>query len=142
MTNTMHICCNKDLMNMKLRNIDKFSGYDYSPDAYFKGFRPKTDISEDSNNIYFEFELPGIEPDSIKVVINKENILSISAEKINPVQNARKIHVRERFFGHFERNFQLNENIKSDKISASYDFGVLKVIVPKKIPEERFIEIK
>jgi len=142
MTNTIKLCCNKDLMNMKTRNIDRFSGYDYSPDAYFKGFRPKTDISEDSKNIYFEFELPGVEPDSIKVVINKDNVLSVSAEKINPEQNAKKTYVKERFFGHFERNFQLNDNIKSDKISASYDFGILKVIVPKKLPEERIIEIK
>ncbi len=142
MTNTMNICCNKDLMNMKLRNIDRFSGYDYSPNAYFKGFKPKTDISEDTKNIYFEFELPGVDPNSIKVVINDDKVLSVSAEKLNPNQNINKTFVKERFYGHFERNFQLNDNINSESISASYDFGILKVIVPKKISEERLIEIK
>lgn len=142
MINKVKICCNKDLMSMKLRNIDRFSGYDYSPDAYFKGFKPKTDISEDSNNIYFEFELPGIDLNSIKVVISKENVLSVSAEKINPFQNTKKNFVRERFFGHFERNFQLNENINSERISASYDNGILTVTVPKKTKDEKIIEIK
>lgn len=142
MINTMNFCCNKDIMNMKIKNINRFAGYDYSPYAYFKGFRPKTDISEDAKNLYFELELPGVDPNSIKVVINKDNVLSISAEKQNPNHDTNKTFLRERFFGHYERNFQLNENINSEKISASYDDGLLKVVVPKKLPEERIIDIK
>ncbi|MCX7736589.1 MAG: Hsp20/alpha crystallin family protein [Candidatus Kapabacteria bacterium] len=142
MINTMNICCNKDLMNMKIRNMHRYAGYDYSPNTYFKGFRPRTDISEDAKNLYFEFELPGVDPNSIKVVFNDDKVLSVTAEKQNLNENVKKVYVNERFFGHFERNFQLNENVNSEKITASYDNGILKVVVPKKLPEEKFIDIK
>lgn len=142
MTHTVNFCCKNDLINdMKIRHQHRFSGFDYSPDTYFRGFRPKTDISEDSKNLYFEFELPGIETDSIKVIINDDNILNISAEKIDELSNFRRI-VKERYFGLFQRSFQLNENIDSSNISATYTDGILKVIVPKKMPEEKVIEIK
>jgi HSP20 family protein len=37
----------------------------------------------------------------------------------------------ERFYGTFQRSFQLPANIKTDKIDATFDKGVLKVKLPK-----------
>jgi len=142
MINTINDCCGTHTRDMmRARYLNRFAGYDYSPNDYFSGFRPRTDISEDNENLYFEFELPGIDQQTLKVSLNDENILSISGEKKSPESENIKKTRNERFFGNFERNFQLPDNVTGENIKASYENGILTITVPKKKPEVRNIEI-
>ena len=40
-------------------------------------------------------------------------------------------HLRERYYGTFQRSISLPSNIESDKIEASFQHGVLHILVPK-----------
>jgi HSP20 family protein len=47
----------------------------------------------------------------------------------------------ERYYGSFQRSFQLPVNVRSDKIEAVFDKGVLKIILPR-TDDSTNIEIK
>ena len=52
-------------------------------------------------------------------------------------------HYVERYYGSFQRAFQLPTNVKSDKIEAAFEKGVLKVTLPKtEEARKKEIEIK
>ena len=113
-----------------------------SPNAF--KFRPRADISETSDMLTFEFELPGIPMQDIKVQINDDKVLTVTGEKkyyeakVNLLKN-------ERYFGKFSRSFELPDDIDSSKIEAKFTDGILAVTVHKKQPvkpKETEIEIK
>ncbi len=108
-------------------------------------FVPKVDIYEDENNVYFDVEVPGIPKDHIKVRVTDENVLSISGEKkFDEDKNINLCCRSERRFGSFSRQFQIPDNLETDKIEAKYNNGVLKLVLPKvkeEEPEEKEIAI-
>ena len=105
------------------RDLDKleeaFFGNNFSG-----GFR--TDIKDSGDTYLLEAELPGFQKDDIAIDI-KGDYLTITAEH-----------------GSFSRGFDIS-NVKADDISASYENGVLKLIMPKKengLPNSRRLEIR
>jgi HSP20 family protein len=76
-------------------------------------------------------ELPAINKDEVKV--SAENgVLSISDErKTEQEEKGKKYHRTEQSYGTFIRSFILPEGTSSDKISAEFRHGLLKVHVPK-----------
>ncbi|MGD8524129.1 MAG: Hsp20/alpha crystallin family protein [Desulfobacterales bacterium] len=50
---------------------------------------------------------------------------------------------KERFYGSFQRSFQLPSGVKADKVEANFDKGVLKIVLPKKEEtKKKQIEVK
>ena len=108
-------------------------------------FKPRVDVSEDTKSIFFEVEIPGVKKEDVKVSVNNENIMTIKGEK----KFERKDEVTsccrsERTYGEFMRSFQLPDNTDSEKISASYNNGILTLTIPKiepVKPSEKQVEI-
>ncbi len=91
----------------------------------------RSDISEDDKAIYIEAELPGVKKEEIKLNL-EDDILTISAERKQETEEKKvNYHRVERIFGNFSRSFRLGDNIDKDNIDASYDNGVLKLVLPK-----------
>lgn len=95
------------------------------------GFNPRVNISEDSKSLYFDFEIPGIKKEDVKVSVNNENVLTIKGEKKSDRTDAVNCCRSERTFGEFNRSFQLPDNADSEKISAAYNNGILTLTIPK-----------
>lgn len=89
------------------------------------------DVVEDAEGFEFDFDLPGVRPDSIEVRV-EDGLLLVSAERPAP-QRADNVTVRraERYYGHYHRAFRLPERWASEPIAASYHDGVLHVRVAK-----------
>jgi HSP20 family protein len=76
-------------------------------------------------------ELPGINPEDVKVEF-QEGILWISGEKkAEKTENGPKFHRIERAHGEFHRKIELPGKFSEAKIVAEFEQGVLKVVVPK-----------
>ncbi|MCX7858159.1 MAG: Hsp20/alpha crystallin family protein [Deltaproteobacteria bacterium] len=92
---------------------------------------PSIDFSETKNSYVVKAELPGIDPKNIDISLT-ENMLTIKGEKKQEKEEeGENYHFVERSYGSFTRSIKLPGQVQSDKISASYKNGVLKVVLPK-----------
>jgi HSP20 family protein len=69
--------------------------------------------------------------EDIRVTV-EAGVLSIAGErKVEKEEKHKKYHRIERSYGAFTRSFTLPEGVSSDKLSAEFKDGVLKVHLPK-----------
>ncbi len=87
------------------------------------------DVYRKGDKFIVRVDLPGIDPDSLDVSIEK-NVLSIKAERTWAPSDGDEVLIAERPQGTFTRRLFLSEGLDSEQISASYEFGVLTVTVP------------
>ena len=111
--------------------------------ATLEDWAPSVDISETKDNFIVKVELPGLEAKDINLSISGD-LLTIKGEKKKEQEEKDEHHHHvERYFGSFQRSFRLPANVKSDKIDAAFDKGVLKVTLPKtEEAKKKEIEIK
>jgi HSP20 family protein len=91
------------------------------------------EVYETDNEIRFVIEVPGLRPDDIHVTV-ENNILTVSGEKKAEREEGQakgEYHLFERRYGRFERSFALPRSVESENINASYDNGLLTVVLPK-----------
>jgi HSP20 family protein len=90
-----------------------------------------TDVSEDQNSLHITMELPGVDPNDVRLSL-ENNILTIGGEKKQQSEeNNERVHRFERTYGMFERTFALPNTVDPDRIEARYENGVLTVVIPK-----------
>jgi HSP20 family protein len=80
------------------------------------------------DTFHVDLDLPGVDPESIEVTVEK-NVLSVKAERRWKVEDAETV-VCERPTGTFSRELFLGESLDTEKISASYENGVLRLRIP------------
>ena len=78
---------------------------------------------------FLHLDLPGIDPGSIDVTIER-NTLTVSATRTIGDPDGGQWVARERPFGTFVRRFHLGDGLASDQIDARYNDGVLTVSIP------------
>lgn len=97
---------------------------------------PPCDIMEDADSVRLVMELPGVRPEDVRLSL-ENNMLTIRGEKRQAAQDgegngeSNRVHRFERSYGSFERTFALPNTVDADKVEASYDNGVLNVVLPK-----------
>jgi HSP20 family protein len=76
---------------------------------------------------------PGLSKNDFNIRVENDNLV-ISAEKKEEKEESKPGHYTRREFnyGAFRRSFHLDDNVNRDKISATYEDGVLKITLPKK----------
>jgi HSP20 family protein len=81
------------------------------------------------DDVLLRFDLPGIDPDSIEVTVDR-GVLSVSARREEERAEDERVFVRERVMGTFTRRVYLSEHLDSDHIDAGYHNGVLQIRIP------------
>lgn len=106
---------------------------------------PAVDVIEKPEAFEVTAELPGLDEKNIEVKV-ANGTLTVKGEKEEKKEEKRQdYHVRERYFGAFERSFAIPDGVDTDKIAATFTKGVLTVRLPKKpdaIQPEKKIEVK
>ena len=94
---------------------------------------PSVNIKESTDDFEIEVAAPGLDKKDFRIELN-HGVLTISSEKKNENETKRGQQFTRREFSYqsFTRSFTLPETVYDEKISAKYDNGVLKVIIPKK----------
>ena len=93
----------------------------------------KTDIKDVGNAFELEADLPGFKKEDIAIDIN-DNYLTIRAERHfeNDTKDKDGQYIsQERSYGSFARSFDISA-VDEEHITASYENGVLKLVLPKK----------
>lgn len=86
------------------------------------------DLFEDKDNTYVRAELPGISRSDINVEM-VEDYLTISGTR--KTSGEKDTGQNEQSFS-FSRSVTIPEHVQADKVSASYENGVLTVTLPKR----------
>jgi HSP20 family protein len=93
---------------------------------------PSVDIREEKDRFCLSLDLPGVEPKTIQVSMEK-GVLQISGErKVAETDEATRYHTQERVQGAFKRRFKLPESADETEISAKSEHGVLQIIIKKR----------
>src|SRR5579875_2674223 len=83
------------------------------------------DVYRHGDEYVAKFDLPGVDPSSIDVTVEK-NVLTVSAERNwVPDQDNQVVLLAERPHGRFSRQLFLGEDLETDKVGAHYDQRLL-----------------
>ncbi|KPJ56909.1 hypothetical protein AMJ49_03250 [Parcubacteria bacterium DG_74_2] len=106
---------------------------------------PRMDIYETDGEVVAEVELPGVDPKNIDVEV-KENVLKVEAKGEEKKEEKGKGYYRKELGRrYFKRVVPLPTEAVGEKADATYEEGILKVIIPKAKPkkkEKKKIKIK
>jgi len=106
---------------------------------------PALDLVEKKDAYEVHTELPGVEAAQVEVKFEK-NVLTIRGTKESKLAVGKdselRVYAAERASGAFERTIRLPEFVDGERITATFENGVLTVSVPKaKAAQARKIEI-
>jgi len=92
---------------------------------------PSLDVGETKSELVVKAEVPGMDAKDIDLSLS-DGMLTIKGEKKQEREEKEAdYHLVERSYGAFTRSIQLPTDVQSDKISASYKNGILKITLPK-----------
>jgi HSP20 family protein len=120
-------------------SIDQFIAPNYST------HRPPVNVVEVDGNYRIELAVPGFKKEDFNVNL-EEGKLTISLEVKSESEEKSEKYTRKEFsFQSFKRSFTLPDSVDVEKISGSYEAGILVLTLPKKevaaAPSARQIEI-
>lgn len=93
---------------------------------------PRIDVKETDNAFEVKADLPGMKKDDIELTVHN-GVLSISATREDEHKEEKdgELIRRERSYGHYMRQIPLGNNIDEKAVHASFEDGVLQVVLPK-----------
>ena len=118
----------RDEMN---RLFDDFLTPSFATRDRIAEFAPPLDVAETPNSVTIKVEVPGIKPENVDIQLTG-NVLTVTGEKKEERdENVKNWHRIERSYGAFSRSVLLPESIDAEKVSATYDNGVLSIEIAK-----------
>jgi len=99
------------------------------------------DVYTTASEIVVICAVPGVSPDQVEVTLETDT-LTIRAELPSPLENVEYLF-QERPYGRYSRALTLNVPIDVDNIEATFDNGLLTLILPKTSPAQpKTIKVK
>lgn len=95
----------------------------------------KSDIYEEEENYIIEIDIPGVEKEDINIEFDK-GYINVYYETSSDDNSFTKTYIKkERVYGTTKRSFYVGD-VLDDEISASFNNGVLRLVIPKSEEEE------
>lgn len=92
-------------------------------------YRLPVDAYENEDQIVLTASVPGVNPERVQITLDNDT-LTIRGE-VNGLKEEANYLVHERFHGKFERRLTVNVPVDSAAAEASFDNGVLTLVLPK-----------
>ena len=100
-------------------------------EAGTRAWAPALDIAERNDAYVVTVEVPGIKPEQLDITL-ENGALTISGERrFETETKEEQFHRIERRYGAFRRSITLPDRVKADAVEASFEDGLLQVVVPK-----------
>lgn len=119
-----------------------FYGDEFVADRFGDGgWWPRVDIANEEGTYRLTVEVPGVARDDLHIDFD-DGVLTLRGEKKREGEEATEgCRCSERYYGSFERSFELPSDAVVEEISARLENGVLTVTMPLKEPETKKVEI-
>jgi HSP20 family protein len=96
---------------------------------------PPTDIFETNDAVIMLLDMPGADPDSLNVTLEKRGLM-VTAQAKSSVPAGYASVQQEYRDGNYERAFMLPDPVDGDRIEALFKDGVLRLTLPKAGPAQ------
>jgi HSP20 family protein len=87
------------------------------------------DAWREGDQFVVEFDLPGVDPESIDLDVER-NVLTVRAERKGRPAEDTEMLAAERPQGRFSRQVILGDSLDAENVKATYDAGVLSLRIP------------
>jgi HSP20 family protein len=95
----------------------------------FSTWSPAIDVYQDKDHFTVVAEVPGMKREELDLSLHN-GVLTISGERKREEKSDQGFR-SERFVGRFQRSVTLPASVDANKVKASYQDGLLKVVLPK-----------
>jgi HSP20 family protein len=102
-----------------------------------EGWIPDMDVFERNGNTVVRVDLPGMKREDVQVTVEKDMLLIRGHREEEKEVKEDDYYCSERATGDFSRGISLPEGVTTDQIQATYNDGVLEVVVPKPAAGEK-----
>jgi HSP20 family protein len=110
-----------------------------------RGHRPQCDCfrTDDPPALHVLLELPGIDVDALQVVVTGRTF-AVAGNRARPIVPGARYQQMEIEYGRFERRLELAEDVDPARASASYERGLLRVVLPlaRRVVEETRVVVE
>jgi HSP20 family protein len=106
----------------------------YRPNLNNHSWRPATDIYETENDLMVLVEIAGSNENEFSISMDR-NVLTIQGVRSSPVEERLAVHQMEIPFGEFTVEIVFPLEVNVDRVSATYNNGFLKIVLPKEPPK-------
>lgn len=106
---------------------------------------PACDVLTRGEDLVIRFELPGVDPEKELEITLENGMLCVRGERrFDEEQEGESYLRREVARGSFERAIALPEGVMPEDIAATYEDGILEVVLPKAatLPERKKVPVK
>lgn len=99
-----------------------------------RAWSPSIDVERDNGNLVVRADVPGIDPEQVKVQVEDDILTVFGEHEERKEQKDRHYLRRERRYGSFRRSMALPPGVDAEKITAKTHDGVVEVTIP--LPKE------
>lgn len=137
MTGMIRFNPNADIIRTRMNRLfdqafGDYPGFDREgEEVSSRTWLPAVDIRETDDSLVLTAELPGLSKEDVDITLER-NILAIRGERrFEKEDKEENYHRIERSYGTFARSFTLPSNVTPEGVTANFENGVLRIVVPK-----------
>jgi HSP20 family protein len=131
----------KDIFQDGEKNNSQRDKFNIDPNSFMqqREILPHCDLYEYEGMLIVEAELPGINPQEIYIALqNTQLIIRGEFQSLFP---SIQYYLKERPNRKFEKKIELPIPVSKNKVTTSFDNGILKVFLPLEKGDTEFVEI-
>ncbi len=113
----------------------------FATSTEMKDTRPAANIIRKSDSYEIQLAVPGLNKDQVRIEVNGDQLI-VAAVDVSKETAETKFLRHDYDYTGFKRIFRLHKNANSAALKASFDQGILTIVIPDKEPETIKIDIQ
>lgn len=125
--NTPYIFRDLARLQNEMNRLFDFAGFEQLQAASF----PLVNVWSNDEKMVVTAELPGVSPDQIDLSVVGETLTITGSRPEEKIEEGAEYTRHERICGEFSRSISLAYPVEADKVTATFDKGVLTITLPR-----------
>ncbi len=106
------------------------------------GWQPAMDVFETEKTLVVRLDLAGVVAGDVRVTVDGEWLVVRGERRCPAEADLLRHHQLEILFGPFERRLRVPFPFERDQVAANLEEGFLTVVLPRRLPTRRRIEVQ